>query len=120
VDRDNIVYKSHQYNRATDFQRYFLDTHDAGKPVFIGEFGYVPEVGMEMADVQALMDVARDRRLSWAAWKFDHEGGPNLVADNTTFAPSVPYGAAVHEELSADAPVPPAQAAPAPGARRRP
>ena len=106
VPRDNIVYKTHQYNRASDFQRYFLDTHNAGKPVFIGEFGYVPDVGMQMTDVQALMDVARNRGLGWAAWKFDYEGGPNLVEDNTTFTPTTPYGAAVHAALSTTAAVP--------------
>jgi hypothetical protein len=119
VPRDNIVYKTHQYNPASDFQRYFLNTHNAGKPVFIGEFGYVPEIGMNMPDVRALMDTARERGLGWAAWKFDHEGGPNLVTDSTTFTPSSPYGEAVHAALSTNSAVQPAQPRGASGTARR-
>jgi hypothetical protein len=107
VPRDNIVYKTHQYNPASDFQRYFLNTHNAGKPVFIGEFGYANDLNMTMTDVQTLMDTARTRGLGWAAWAFDFQGGPNIVADNTTFTPSIPYGAAVHAAWPPHHPSPP-------------
>ena len=106
VNRDNIVYKTHPYNSASLFQQQFLNTYQAGKAVFIGEFGYLPEHGMHMPDVQALIDTARTHRLGWAAWAFDYQGGPNIVADNVTFAPSSPYGVAVQAAMVSTPPVP--------------
>lgn len=100
VDRPNVVYKTHPYNTAADFEKQFLSAHDAGLPVFIGEFGLLPELGMGMADVQALLDVAEVRGLGWAAWAMDYQGGPALVENNEDFQPTQPYGEAVRDALS--------------------
>lgn len=99
VERPNIVYKAHVYNPEATFDRYFLDVHDAGLPVFIGEFGLLPEQEMYMEDVNALLDVAHNRRLGWAAWAMDFQGGPGLVEDNAAFRPTQPYGAAVRDAM---------------------
>ena len=106
VNRDNIVYKTHPYNSASLFQQQFLNTYQAGKAVFIGEFGYLPEHGMHMPDVQALIDTARTHRLGWAAWAIDAASGPALVTDTTTFTPTQPYGAVVRRGLAATPAVP--------------
>lgn len=100
VPRENIVYKTHPYNDSNLFQQQFLNTLDAGKPVFIGEFGYMPEHQMNMDDVEALMALADRRRISWAAWAFDFQGGPALVTDNVTWAPTAPYGASVQRSMA--------------------
>ena len=42
VQRENVVYKSHPYNNQSQFQHQFVDAHNAGLPVFIGEFGNLP------------------------------------------------------------------------------
>ncbi len=108
VRRDNIVYKTHPYNGSGLFQKQFLDTYSAGMPVFIGEFGYLPDHGMHMADVQKLMDISAWAGLGWAAWAFDFQGGPALVTDNTSFNPTSPYGSAVRAEMVKTPPAPPA------------
>jgi hypothetical protein len=102
----DIVYKTHPYNTVDDFQRHFGSVVDAGLPVFIGEFGYLPEHGMHMADIDALMRYANTKRLGWAAWAFDVDGNPGLVSDNTTFDPSWPYGHAVKNQMVNTPPVP--------------
>ena len=99
VPRENIVYKTHPYNDSSLFQRQFLDTLESGKPVFIGEFGPVPRDDMHMDDVEALLALADERKLSWAAWVFDFQGGPALVTDNTTWNPTAPYGTSVHQRM---------------------
>ena len=110
VRRENIVYKTHPYNSWSMFQQQFLDTYKAGMPVFLGEFGYLPEHGMHMADVQKAMDIAAWFGLGWAAWAFDAQGGPALVTNNDTFAPTAPYGAAVQTDMRRTPPVPEASA----------
>ena len=106
VDRDNIVYKTHPYNDQSEFEEQFLDTYDAGLPVFIGEFGYLPDHDMEMDDVEALLDLADERGLSWAAWAFDPSGGPGLITDHETMAPTAPYGEVVRASMLGTPPVP--------------
>ena len=106
VNRENIVYKTHPYNSSGLFQRQFLDTYNAGKAVFIGEYGYLPEHGMHMPDVRALINVARTHGLGWAAWLFDYQGGPSLVVDNTTWAATSPYGTTVRKGMVDTPPVP--------------
>ena len=110
----DIVYKTHPYNTVDDFQRHFGSVVDAGLPVFIGEFGYLPEHGMHMADIDALMRYANTKRLGWAAWAFDVDGNPGLVSDNTTFDPSWPYGHAVKNQMVNTPPVPTATPTPPP------
>ncbi|PLS79793.1 MAG: hypothetical protein CYG59_11380, partial [Chloroflexi bacterium] len=101
VRRPNIVYKSHQYNSRAEFQRYFLDAHDAGLPVFIGEFGeaYGSSITMTMDDVNELLRVARERNIGWAAWIFDYKGPPVLLSDRN-FTPTQPYGETIRQEMS--------------------
>jgi hypothetical protein len=100
VRRENIVYKSHPYNSQSQFQHLFLDAYSAGLPVFLGEFGYAPDLNMNMTDINALLAVARQRNIGWAAWCFDYQGGPALVTNNSTFSPTSPYGVAIKNEMT--------------------
>lgn len=104
VQRPGIVYKTHPYNQADKFHEQFVRTYEAGLPVFIGEFGLLPEHGMSMSDVSALLAVAAELQLGWAAWAFDYQGNPELVTDNRTFRPTHPYGTAVKKAMGEGAP----------------
>jgi cellulase (glycosyl hydrolase family 5) len=107
VPGENVVYKTHPYNNQSQFQQQFIDAHDAGLPVFIGEFGYLPDGGMSMADVNALLAIARQRNLGWAAWILDDgTGSTALVTNRSTFDPTSPYGVAVKNEMMTTPPVP--------------
>jgi hypothetical protein len=96
VKGENIVYKSHPYNPSADFQAEFLNTYDAQLPVFVGEFG--PHGTMSMADVQELLNITRQRNIGWAAWIFDWQGPPVLLADER-FTPSEPFGRTIRNEM---------------------
>jgi hypothetical protein len=107
VRRENVVYKSHPYNNQSQFQHQFIDAHDAGLPVFIGEFGYLPDGGMVMSDVNALLTVARQHNLGWAAWILDDgTGNTALVTNRSTFDPTSPYGVAIKNEMTSTPPLP--------------
>lgn len=107
VRRENVVYKSHPYNSQSQFQHQFVDAHSAGLPVFIGEFGNLPNGGMQMSDVSALLAVARQRNLGWAAWILDDSTGSTaLVTNQTTFAPTSPYGVTIKNEMTTTPPLP--------------
>lgn len=107
VARENVVYKTHPYNSQGDFQRLFLDAHDAGLPVFVGEFGYLPSGGMQMSDVTALLAVTRVRRIGWAAWILDDStGNTALVTNGSTFEPTSPYGTTIKNEMATTPPLP--------------
>ena len=93
----NIVYKSHPYTSAANFQQYFGSAYAAGLPVFIGEFGAGSQ--MSMTDVQALLDATRQRGIGWAAWLFEWGGCPCLLADSG-FTPTSPYGPATDGPVS--------------------
>jgi hypothetical protein len=105
VPGDNLVYRSHPYNSQAAFQRQFVDTYQAGRPVFIGEFGLSTTQNMHMADVEALLALADRLGLGWTAWCFDFQGGPALVTDNTSFAPTDPYGTTVKRAMAMTRPV---------------
>jgi hypothetical protein len=107
VARENVVYKSHPYNSQSQFQHQFIDAHNAGLPVFIGEFGYLPDGGMLMSDVNALLAVARQRNLGWTAWILDDStGNTALVTNGSTFDPTSPYGTAIKNEMTTTPPLP--------------
>jgi hypothetical protein len=107
VPRENVVYKTHPYNDQSRFQEQFIDAYDAGLPVFVGEFGYLPDGGMFMSDVNALLTVARQRNLGWAAWILDDGTGTTaLVANRSTFDPTEPYGVAIRNEMLSTPPLP--------------
>jgi hypothetical protein len=107
VPRENVVYKSHPYNNQSQFQHQFIDAYDAGLPVFIGEFGYLPDGGMLMSDVNALLTVAHQRNLGWTAWILDDEtGNTALVTNRSTFDPTSPYGVAIKNEMTTTPPLP--------------
>jgi Cellulase (glycosyl hydrolase family 5) len=106
VRRAHVVYKTHPYTSARDFDRYFGNVHAAGLPVFVGEFGDAPAIGMTMDDVVALLRYTREREIGWAAWIFDVKGPPTLLASRDG-TPTVPYGATVRDELLTTPPVPP-------------
>jgi cellulase (glycosyl hydrolase family 5) len=108
VSRENVVYKSHPYNSQSQFQHQFIDAYNAGLPVFIGEFGYLPDGGMFMTDVNALLAIARQRNLGWTAWILDDQTGSTaLVTNRSTFDPTSPYGVAIKNEMMTTPPVPP-------------
>lgn len=115
VRRENVVYKTHPYNPASDFYRYFGRAHEAGLPVFVGEFGDAPDIGMTMADVNALLSYTHERAIGWAAWIFDSKGPPVLLSSRDG-TPTSPYGAAVKQEMLATPGVPSASGALAPAA----
>jgi hypothetical protein len=107
VPRENVVYKSHPYNNQSQFQHQFIDAYDAGLPVFIGEFGYLPDGGMFMSDVNALLTVARQRNLGWTAWILDDGTGNTALATNrSTFDPTAPYGVAIKNDMTTTPPLP--------------
>jgi hypothetical protein len=116
VRRANVVYKTHAYAPARDFRRYFGRVHAAGLPVFVGEFGKAPAIGMTMADVVALLRYTRKRDIGWAAWIFDSKGAPVLLASRDG-TPTVPYGATVRDAM-VTRPSPPMRAAWLPRSRR--
>ncbi|MEK0083916.1 glycoside hydrolase family 5 protein [Benzoatithermus flavus] len=105
VRRENIVYNSHPYNPSSDFQRLFGRAHDAGLPVFVGEFG--PFDPMTMADVVDLLSFTRQRGIGWAAWSFDHDD-PNPLHKlvHQSLLPTTPYGTTVRSEMLATPPLP--------------
>lgn len=105
VRRANVVYNTHPYAPAADFWRYFGRVHAAGLPVFVGEFGDAPDIGMTMSDVDELLRYTRERQIGWAAWVFDAKGPPELLASRDG-TPTVPYGAAVRDEMLTTPPVP--------------
>lgn len=98
VRRSGIVYKTHPYSPQADFASLFLAAHAAGLAVFVGEFGPV-RGQMTLSDVRALLRLLEDRKIGWAAWVLDAEGGPALLADNATGATSTPYGALVQQAM---------------------
>jgi hypothetical protein len=106
VRRPNVVYNAHPYGPARDFEPHFGRAHAAGLPVFVGEFGEAPDLGMAMSDVEALLRYTAKRRIGWAAWIFDSEGPPTLLASRDG-TPTVPYGMAVKAAMATTRPVPP-------------
>jgi hypothetical protein len=107
VARENVIYKSHPYNNQSQFQHQFIDAHNAGLPVFIGEFGYWPDGDMFMSDVNALLTIVRQRNLGWTAWVFDDGAGSTaLVTNRSTFDPTSPYGVAIKSEMTTTPPLP--------------
>jgi hypothetical protein len=105
VRRDNLVYNSHPYNPAADFQALFGAAHDAGLPVFVGEFG--PFDAMTMADVVSLLRFTRERGIGWAAWSFDPDlDDPLHKLVHSTLVPTTPYGTTVRSEMLATPPLP--------------
>lgn len=103
VKRPNVVYNTHPYIKAADFQEYFGNAYDAGLPVFVGEFGPWGGSSMTMIDVTALLDFTKQRHIGWAAWNLDYDTDPLLNFDLT---PTVPFGATVKNEMRATPPIP--------------
>jgi hypothetical protein len=106
VRRSNVVYSAHPYGAARDFESQFTRVRAAGLPMFVGEFGDAPELGMSMSDVKALLRYTDERRIGWAAWIFDHKGPPTLLASRDG-TPTIPYGRAVKAAMLTTPPVPP-------------
>jgi hypothetical protein len=106
VKRTNVVYKSHPYNHPDEFGTDFLDAYQHGLPVFLGEFG--PDLPwMTMSDVTAMLELADQNQLGWAAWIFDDSGPPVLLQHpRTSFIPSDPFGVAVKAKLGTTPPLP--------------
>ena len=103
VNRENVVYKSHPYDASSEFQSEFIEAYDAGLPIFIGEFGMGST--MTLQDVQELLSITRGRNIGWAAWLFDWQGPPVLLADSA-FTPTQPYGTTVRDEMLTTPPLP--------------
>jgi Cellulase (glycosyl hydrolase family 5) len=95
VRRANIVYTSHPYTSSRHFARYFGSAHDAGLPVFIGEFGPTPS--MSMADVRYLLHYTRQRGIGWAAWGYEYDANPSLI--DASLKPTNPFGSAVRSAM---------------------
>ena len=99
VPRENLIYKTHFYDAAslleTDFR---LPQVAARYPVLIGEFGAGVQSSLE--DVRALLDLADKLGISWAAWLFNDQACPCLLASRAGFV-LTPYGEAVRARLQA-------------------
>ncbi len=87
----NIVYKSHPYEKDTQlFRRDFMQTHEAGLPVFVGEFGVAQE--MTLQHVDELLSLTQDNAISWAAWIFDYDSPSSLLTGRNNLTPTTGYG----------------------------
>ena len=102
VKRTNIVYKTHPYNSSANFGSDFLNTYNAGYPVFIGEFA--PTAYMTMNDVNSLLSLANQQKLGWAGWSFEFDANPALVDVNVN--PTNPFGVAVKNAMISTPPIP--------------
>jgi hypothetical protein len=101
VARPNVVYKTHPYNPSRDFQPLFGRAHDAGLPVFVGEFAPAnaqQHTHMTLDDVRDLMTFTRARGIGWAAWLLDYETHSLMNEEDLT--PTAPYGVLVRAELA--------------------
>ena len=87
--------ESHPYGSLALFERYFGRVHDAGLPVFVGEFA--PTAYMSMTNIQALLAYTRQRGIGWAAWVFEPDGNPPLV--DSSLNPTTPFGITVRTEM---------------------
>jgi endoglucanase len=75
----NIVYETHVYNPAADFQNQF-ERPSMTLPVIIGEFGPVAGA-MTEADCSALLTRARALEIPHLAWTFHQRCPPALIQD---------------------------------------
>lgn len=122
VKRHNVVYKTHPYGHANacearaKFQDWFGKAHEAGLPVFVGEFGLVPtddpNVCMTRDDINELFAFTRKgpNPIGWAAWildmREDAQGNVNpgleheaLMKSFNDLSPTEPFGQDVKKEL---------------------
>jgi len=78
----NIVYETHIYNPAKDFDALFL-TPAKTLPVVIGEYGPVDDAfhKANLNDVQTLMTDANAAGIPYLAWTFHQDCHPNLISD---------------------------------------
>ncbi len=107
VNRPNVVYKTHPYNPSSDFQNLFGVTHDAGLPVFVGEFAPSDEeenTNMTMSDINDLLVFTRERHIGWAAWLLDF--GTHALMNEVDLSPTTPYGTTVKAEMLTTPPIP--------------
>ena len=112
VDRTSVVYKTHPYGEmpscaaSSQFQGWFGKAHDAGLPVFVGEFGFVTTDGvcMTMSDVNDLLTFTRTRNIGWAAWILDFQATP--LMNEADLSPTTPYGTTVQAEMLTTPPIP--------------
>ncbi len=79
-DGTNIVYETHVYNPAEDFEALF-ETPSRYLPVLIGEFG---PLDMSLDDTELLMERAEALEIPFLAWTFHHRCPPNLLVDHTS------------------------------------
>jgi hypothetical protein len=87
----NIIYKSHPYEKDIQlFRRDFMQTHEAGLPVFVGEFGVAQQ--MTLQHVDELLPLMQDNAISWAAWILDFDGDSTLLTNRNNLTPTIGYG----------------------------
>lgn len=79
-DGTNIVYETHSYVPADEFEGVWLNAAQT-IPVLIGEFG--PSEYMDNDDIIAMMDAAEQNDVPWAAWTFHMRCAPSLLVDNS-------------------------------------
>ena len=77
----NVIYETHVYNPEADFES-LVRVPAETLPVIIGEFA--PVTGfMTSADAAALIVLADELRIPWAAWTFHMRCSPNLLVENS-------------------------------------
>ena len=99
VKRSNVVYKPHAYEASTEYQAMFGNTHNAGLPVFIGEFA--PTDGATMREMNALIAYTKQRGIGWAAWWMDYSNQVTeaLVLSSTNLSPAGSWGTTVRNAM---------------------
>jgi hypothetical protein len=78
-----VAYETHPYNHQADFDMLFVQPSKQ-IPVLIGEFGPATQgntVYMTNDDASALMEVAEQNEIPYAAWNFHQRCPPDLLED---------------------------------------
>lgn len=78
----NIVYETHVYNAAKDFDTLFLSPAKT-IPVVIGEYGPVEDQfhKANLTDTATLLTQATAAKIPYLAWTFHQNCSPNLISD---------------------------------------
>jgi len=78
----NIIYETHVYNAAKDFDGLFLSPAKT-LPVVIGEYGPVDDESHKatLTDVETLLNQATTAKIPFLAWTFHQNCSPNLISD---------------------------------------
>lgn len=87
IPHTNVVYETHIYDKASDFQN-LIYTPAQTLPVVIGEFGPAVDSNgtpyMSLAECTQLIEQCNQKNISWLGWAFHHKCPPNLLEATMT------------------------------------